>query len=52
MKSYHRLAATVKRLSGLIACLSAGTMIHGAADLQMEWPRTVVRGRRACPFGT
>ncbi len=43
MKPHRRLAATVERLLGLIACLSAGTIIHGAPELQMEWPRAVFR---------
>jgi hypothetical protein len=43
MKSYRGLAAKVERLLGLIACLSAGTITHGAPELQMEWPRAVFR---------
>ena len=43
MKPHRRLAATVERLLGLIACLSAGTITHGASELQMEWPRVMFR---------
>ena len=43
MKPHRRLTATVERLLGLIACLSAGTITHGASELQMEWPRVMLR---------
>jgi hypothetical protein len=43
MKRHRRLAATVERLLGLIVCLCAGTITHGAAELQIEWPRVLFR---------
>src|SRR5512147_796978 len=43
MKPHCRLAAVVERLLGPLACLGAGTITCGAAELQLDWPRVMVR---------
>jgi hypothetical protein len=43
MNYYRHFAARVERLSGLLACFSAGMVTYGASQLQLEWPRVMFR---------
>ncbi len=43
MKAQVHLAATVEGLLVVIVCLGGGTLSLGVPQLQLEWPRTVVR---------
>jgi hypothetical protein len=43
MEPHHHLDTRGARLLGLLVCLSVGTMLGGASDLNMEWPRVMFR---------